>query len=220
MQETKVQVTMDGVALVENDEKVETLLGCQIEPNLKWHKQVDKLQVKLKTRLAALQKLRSLRQLDLRKRIAEGIFSSILYCCLPVFVCCSKGELDALQVMQNKAARIVANLGQRDNRVFIYRQVGWMTVRQLIFYHSALATYRIRQSKEPEYLNNIMNRNNRANKIIISNTNLSLAKNSYCFRAAAQWNSLPEDIRNSCKIGQFKSRLRLWIHQNVPQFQD
>ena len=220
MQETKVKVTMDGVELVENDEKVETLLGCQIEPNLKWHKQVDKLQVKLKTRIAALQKLKGLRQLDLRKRIAEGIFSSILYYCLPVFVCCSKGELEALQVMQNKAARIVANLGQRDNRVFIYRQVGWMTVRQLIFYHSALATYRIRQSKEPEYLNNIMNRNNRANKIIISNTNLSLAKNSYCFRAAAQWNSLPEDIRNSCKIGQFKSRLRLWIHQNVPQFQD
>ena len=220
MQETKVKVTMNEIELVESDDKAETLLGCLIEPDLKWHKQVNRLLVRLKARLTALQHIKGLRMMQLRKRIAEGIFLSILSYCLPVFGGCDKVELDALQVMQNKAARIVANLGLRDNRVLIYRQVGWMTVKQLIFYHSALATFRIRLSQEPEYLNTIMNRNNRSNKIIITNTSLSLAKNSYCFRAAAQWNSLPEEIRNSQRISQFKSKLRLWIHKNVPQFHD
>ena len=93
-----------------------------------------------------------------------------------------------------------------------------MTVHQLVFYHSALATFRIRGCSEPEYLYNIMSRDNRAERIIVTNTNLTLAKNSYCYRGATQWNSLPEYIRKSRKIGHFKSELKKWILVNLPQF--
>ena len=93
-----------------------------------------------------------------------------------------------------------------------------MTVNQLTFYFTALSTFRIRQSKEPEYISSIMTRDNRAGRIIIPNTDLTLAKNSYCFRASSQWNSLPATIRNSGKISQFKTQLRKWILGNVPQF--
>ena len=41
MQETSLVVSMDGFILNESEDKVETLLGVQIEPNLKWHKQVE-----------------------------------------------------------------------------------------------------------------------------------------------------------------------------------
>ena len=47
----KVNVVMDGFTLVESRDKVETLLGCQIEPGLKWHKQIDELLGKLRKRL-------------------------------------------------------------------------------------------------------------------------------------------------------------------------
>ena len=151
----------------------ETLFSCMIEPDLKWHKQVDKLLLRLKVRLAALHHLKGRTPFLLKKRITEGIFTRVLTYCLPVFGGCDKGEIYSLQVMQNKAARLVTNLGQRASREAMYKQVGWMTVNQLVFYHSVLATFRIRQSKEPEYLYSIMNRNNRANKIIITNTQLS-----------------------------------------------
>ena len=65
-----------------------------------------------------------------------------------------------------------------------------------------------------------MAKDNRADRIIVPNTNLTLAKNSYCYRAASQWNSLPEHIRRNSRIGQFKSQLKKWIHQNIPQFID
>ena len=35
-----VEVRMDNHVLEESDDKFETLLGCQIEPGLKWHKQI------------------------------------------------------------------------------------------------------------------------------------------------------------------------------------
>ena len=48
-----------------------------------------------------------------------------------------------------------------------------------------------------EYLNTIMSWDNRAGRIIVPNTDLTLAKKSYCYRASSQWNSLPENIRRN-----------------------
>ena len=129
------------------------------------------------------------------KRVTEGIFTSVLVYCLPVFGGCDKYELESLQVMQNKAARLVTNSPIRTRRKELFAKLDWLTVNQLVFYHSALTTYRIRASSEPEYLSNIMSRDNRAGRIIIPNTTLSLAMKSYCYRGASQWNSLPYSIR-------------------------
>ena len=217
-QASTVVVQMDGCVLEESADKVETLLGVHIEPNLKWHKQVGELTDKLKKRLTGLSHLRNILPYTLRKRITEGMFTSVLVYCLPVFGGCDKVDMEALQIMQNKAARLVTHAPQRTSRKEIFDQLGWMTVHQLVFYHSALSTYRIRGCSEPEYLSNIMSRDNRAERIIVPNTNLTLAKNSYCYRGAAQWNSLPVQIRKCWKIGQFKSQLKKWILLNVPQF--
>ena len=220
LQESQVIVKMDGYQLEESSDKFETLLGCQIEPSLKWHLQVDALLKKLKKRMTGLQNLRNIIPFHLRKRITEGMFNSVLAYCLPVFGGCDKFEKEGLQVMQNKAARLATHSQLRTSRQEIFSQVGWMTVNQLVFYFSALSTFRIRQNKEPEYLSNIMSKDNRASRIIVPNTNLTLAKNSYCFRASTQWNTLPENIRTCQKISQFKSQVKKWILGNVPQFVD
>ena len=154
----------------------------------------------------------------MRCRLAEGLFLSVLTYCLPVYGGCDTGELNALQIMQNSAARYVTQAGKMTSRLELFRQVGWLSVRQLVIYHSALCTFRIRQSQEPEYLGALMKRDNRTNKIIIPNTNLTLAKRSFCFRGAEDWNRLPGDIRSCGKMKQFKIKLRKWIIQNVPPF--
>ena len=45
-----------------------------------------------------------------------------------------------------------------------------MTVQQLIAYHTLIAIYRIRQSKEPEHLADILTKDNRYGHIIMKNT--------------------------------------------------
>ena len=116
LQDSQVEVMMDGFLLEESLDKVETLLGCQIEPSLKWHKQVDDLLKKLQKRLTGLANLRGCMQFNLRKRITEGMFTSVLAYCLPVFGGCEQYELEALQVMQNQAARLVTDLPIRTSR--------------------------------------------------------------------------------------------------------
>ena len=53
------------------------------------------------------------------------------------------------------------------------------------------------QIQEPEYLYRLMNTISRSGRLIIPNTRLSLAMNSYCFRATTHWNKLPDVIRQS-----------------------
>ena len=219
-QDQGLDVVMDGIRLQESEDKAELLLGCYIEPNLKWHKQVNSVLIRLQQRLNALEKLKNILPFNRKKIIVEGLFTSVLTYCLPVFGGCDKTEVEALQVMQNKAARLVTNSGIRTSRKEIFRQTGWMTVKQLIFYHTSLCTFRIRSSHEPEYLAEIMNRNNTRNKIVIPHSRLTLAMNSYCFRGSSQWNRLPEAIRSSSSINCFKNQLKTWIHSHVPQFDD
>ena len=55
------------------------------------------------------------------------------------------------------------NLSGKD----FYGQLKWFTLRQLLFYHTALTNFRIHQSKEPEYLYGIMFGENFRGNIVV-----------------------------------------------------
>ena len=54
------RVVIDGIVIQESQDRNEFLLGCTIQNNLKWNTQVHNLQLKLKSRLAGLNKIRYL----------------------------------------------------------------------------------------------------------------------------------------------------------------
>ena len=215
-----VQVEMDGVELEENLEKCEVLLGVSIEYSLKWHKTIQGLQSRLKQRLAGLSKLKFIVPYAMLKTITQGIFNSVLIYCLPLFGGCDKGELGDLQVLQNKAAQIVTRSPPRSVRNVMYDKLDWLTVNQLIAYHTLIQVFKIRNSREPEYLSGILRNDNRNGHIAIPNSDLTLAMKSFTFRGAKLWNSLPAHIRSCSKIGMFKSQSRKWVNEVIPRFLD
>ena len=123
-----------------------------------------------------------------------------------------------LQVMQNKAAQVVTLSPPRAERTPMYDRLGWLTVTQLIFYHSVLAIFKMRSSKEPEYLANVLVNDSRNGRIIIPNKDIRLTQNSFTMRGAESWNSLPEDMRKCPKLSNFKKFVKVWIAKNVPRF--
>ena len=175
---------MDGITLEETVEKCETLLGCEIQADLKWHKQIQELQSKLKKRLVGLAHIKFILPFNIRKIVSQGMFNSVLAYCLPLFGGCDVQEIKDLQVLQNKAARIVTHSPLRASRQSMYDQLDWLTVKQLILYHTLLTVYRIRQAKEPEYLASILSNENHYGKIIIPNTRLTLYRKSFSYRGS------------------------------------
>ena len=211
---------MDNVVLKEDDDHYELLLGCYIQANLKWHKQISSLLCKLRKRLVGLTKLKYICPYPVRKTVSEGIFNSVLVYCLPLFGGLDAGDLHDLQVLQNKAAQTVTLSPPRAERSPMFDKLGWLTVNQLIFYHTVISVFKIRSSKEPEHLDSILNKDSRNSRIIIPNLNLRVAQKSFTLRGANSWNQLPFSIIKSTKIGTFKKLARKWIHENIPRFLD
>ena len=60
--------------------------------------------------------------------------------------------MKALQVVQNKAARVVTRLDAFTPTKRLMLACGWLSVRQLLVYHSLVLLYRIVESQTPLYL--------------------------------------------------------------------
>ena len=149
-----------------------------------------------------------------------GQFNSVLVYCLPLFGGCDVQEIKDLQILQNKEARIVTHSPFRANRERMYNELGWLTVRQLVIYQTLITVYRVRQSKEPEYLSSVLCNESRLGKIIIPNIKLSLTQKSFTTRGACNWNTLPSRIRNQETLSSFKQEVKEWIRREVSRFLD
>ena len=106
---------MYNIVLTEDSSKSELLLGCTIQSNLRWHKQVEGLIDKLRKSLTGLLHLKYICSFDTRKVITEGIFNSVLVYCLPLYGGMDKGQIKNLQVIKNNAAQLVCSV-QPSNR--------------------------------------------------------------------------------------------------------
>ena len=215
--EEQLEVTMDNTQLKEDEDNCEFLLGCRIQSDLKWKRLVSELLSKLRTRVVGCVKLKYILTYSIRKTISEGIFNSVLVYCLPFFGGMDVGDMKDLQVMQNKAAQVVTNSPPRAERSPMFDKLQWLTVNQLVFYHSVMTVFKIRVNKEPEYLADIICKDSR---ILIPNLDLTLARYSFSIRAAENWNTIPLKIRSNLKIGFFKKLAKKWVLDNVPRFLD
>ena len=137
---------------------------------------------------------------------------------MPVWGGTDKGHIQDLQVLQNRVAEIVLNLPTRSHQNKMYDTLEWMTVNQLITYHSLVAVYKIRKNNEPEYLAKFLRNDNYRGQIIVPLTNLTLCKRSFCYRAAENWNIVPDMIRSIEKLETFKQEVKNWIKCKIPRF--
>ena len=124
----------------------EQLLGGFIAQNLKWTNHIllnEKSLVKqLGTRLNALKKVSRVADFKTRKMLADGLFMSKLVYLIPLWGGCEKFLIKALQIIQNKAARSVTKLGIFTPVQTLLRQCGWLSVNQLVFYHTVILLFK------------------------------------------------------------------------------
>ena len=99
-----------------------------------------------------MKKIRYLENFKNRKMIAEGIFVSKLSYVISLLGGCGTGLKKALQVLQNKMAKVVTRQNWTTSSKVLLQQCGWLSVNQLIFYHSVLLVPKVRQDKSPKYL--------------------------------------------------------------------
>ena len=136
--------------------EVERLLGAQLHQNMKWKEHIldseNSLVKCLNQRVGAIRKISNTSSFKTRKLIANGIFISKLIYLMPAWIGCEEYLVDALQVCQNKAARLVTKMDRFTSTKDLLKQCGWLSVKQLMIYHSLVLLHKVFQNRKPVYL--------------------------------------------------------------------
>ena len=125
---------------------VERLLGSYIHQDMKWTEYLrdneNSLLHCLNQRLGALKKVARSASFKARLTVANGIFMSKLIFMIPLWSGCQEFLIKALQVCQNKTARVVAQKDFSTPISQLLKECGWRSVRQEMYYHTVLQVHK------------------------------------------------------------------------------
>ena len=231
-------LTEDSLTLVTSEDeppvktaKSEKLLGCVISQNLKWTEYIlhgeNSLIQQLGKRINVLKFISSVANFRTRKMFANGLFQSKLIYLIPLWGGCEKFLLKGLQTVQNRAARVITRLGIYTSTKTLLRECCWLSVTQLVFFHSVVLLHKTRLAKSPRFLYEMAKempepkydtRASREKKLLTTGDQMpsqQLSWNSFRWRAVRSWNMLPLSLREVTNISKFKRDLKHWIMENV-----
>ena len=206
----------------------EKLLGGVIHQDMKWNEHLqdneDSLMKSLRSRLGALKLVGKVANFKNRKMIAEGIMISKLTYLIALWGGTSGYLIKSLQIIQTSAARVVTKLDWSTPTSELLNQCGWLSVQQLVVYHSVLMVYKVVRTESPAYLHSMFQtkyqyRTRQADSGVIKHMycpKLTLTCQSFRFQASGHFNNLPSSIRNSETLQGFKMLVKKWILENVP----
>ena len=199
-----------------------------VSSDLKWTENLrdnSKSLIKcLTTGLKALAKISNIASFKTRKMIANGIFLSKLIYLIQVWGGCSEFLLSSLQILQNRAARHVTKLGWYTPVKVLLTQCGWLSVRQLVVYHSLNLIFKTKRDKKHVYFYDKFTRRFAYSTRLASENHIkidtqitkALTQKNFTYKATITWNELPNEIREATSLHKFKKQVKSWIISNVP----
>ena len=140
--------------------------------------------------------------------VANSCFMSIIIYMVSVWGGTEGYIIKAVQVMQNKAARCVTKQSWFTPTKILLLQCNWLSIKQLVYFHTALQVWRVKASKCPVYIDtNLKLTNTRSaaqGNLRVPVVEKSLSSNSFMVRSAVTWNLVPADIISCKTLGAFK----------------
>ena len=138
------------------------------------------------------------------------------YCCT-VWGCCTEADLKRLQILQNRAARIVTNSAYDAHSLPLIKGLGWLTLKELIRFETATTVFKSVNQLCPDYMAQMFQRQREQAMRTLRNTETDLklplfrtnnGQKSFAYRGATVWNSLDHQIKLSPSLSNFKLKLK------------
>ena len=130
------------------------------------------------------------------------IFSKLFYCS-SVWSGNSKSNIAKLQHVQNFAAHLLSGKKKYEHITPKLKELRLVPVSNAFRYRDAVQMFQCTNNQAPTYLKTMFQKrcqihdyNNRnIDNLYLPKCRTALAQNSFCYRGAALWNSLPPEIR-------------------------
>ena len=134
------------------------------------------------------------------------------YCC-SVWGCAGKTEVNQLQKLQNRAARIVAGSSFDGASGPIIEGLGWKTIEELIESETQTMVYKSLNELAPRYLSELFIRNSQLSFYNLGSTEADLrlpkkrtsnGQKCFPFRGAKLWNGLTAESKQASSLNSFQ----------------
>ena len=206
------------------------LLGIMINNKLSWHDHIfngkESIKSFINNKLGSIYNICKNLTTDRKLKLIEPLITSKITYIIQAWGSLSKSDLRDIQTSQNKAARRALNIPIGSNTVELMEKCNWLSIKQLIWYHTLILLWKIiKTTRLPYFKSQISFTRDRApnlrrlepsgNIYLNTHPNTIRHKNSFIHRGATMWNSLPANIKNSLSYTVFKKQLKIYIRANI-----
>jgi hypothetical protein len=146
-----IKVNNNPISCVTNS----TFLGFDIDENLTWSSHINKLVSKLSYKIGLLRKLREI----VPQETCHLLYNSLV---LPhfdyadtVYDSANATDLDRLQKLQTRAARILTGSNYRRPRKEMFQSLGWMSLKNRRMLNKSTMMYKCLNGLAPSYLSEL-----------------------------------------------------------------
>ena len=161
-----------------------------------------------------------------RLQLSNGVIISRLSYCISVWGGAEVSHIRALQRAQSAAARLTLMGEKKTTKIVdLLLKCKWLSVFQLIKFHTILHLWKIVHTGRPEVIstnfltehNSRLPRRLKGGKIdTVTRAHLSITRGSFRWRSILDYNKMPEYLRTDVNILSFRRNLRTWILENIP----
>ena len=174
--------------------------------------------------LRNIAKIRECLSQENAETLVHAFISSKLDFCNALLYGLPQYLIDRLQYVQNCAARMLTKTKRSQHITPVLRELHWLPVKHRITYKILLLTYKTLNFMAPKYLIDLLQRYTPPRQLRSSSKNIlkvpkSISK-SYgdrAFQVAAPklWNKLPDEIKLSSSLNEFKSKLKTFLFREA-----
>ena len=135
--------------------KRQSTRGVQIDCSLDWKEQINAVATKVSRAIGFLRHAKSFLPKASLKTLYSGIVEPHFRYCCSVWGCAGSTNINQLQKLQNRAARIITNNSFDTPSRPLIAELGWKTIEELIGNETKTMVFKPLNDLAPQYLCNL-----------------------------------------------------------------
>ena len=153
---------------------------------------------------------------ETRITVVQTLALSIINYCSNIWGSTNKTQLQKLQKLQNFAARVaLGNVSKYEHITPHIQNLKWLKINSKLYYDVCVLIHKLRHNHYPQWLLPLQSvgntsgvRTRQENSLFVKRTNTETGARQMQVRGPKIWNLLPDNIRNTRNLCNFKIKLK------------
>ena len=183
-------------------------LGIIIDDKMSWKDPIDYISLKIKRNIGMMKRVRRDVSTECLISLYRTLVEPYIRYCNTTWGGCNASLLDTLQTLQNRAARVIANVKyENTDHAKLLKDLDWLNVRELIEFDTASLMYKIENDLAPTHMKEMFVKTSDLHPYSTKSATsggfhpphrkLNIGKASFSYRGAHVWNQLPVEIKGA-----------------------